>query len=178
MNTGMSALFQIIVSFTYIPRVGFLDHIVALLLVSVRKLHSVSSCCYCCCSVAKSCETVHDPVDCSTPGFPVPHNLPEFVQIHVHWVNDTIQSFHPLLFPSSLAFNLSSASGSFPVRELFPSAGQSIEASASASDFPMNIEGWFYLILIGLISFQSKGHSRVFRSTTVWKHQLFGAHLL
>ena len=77
MNTGMSALFQIIVSFTYIPRVGFLDHIVALLLVSVRKLHSVSSCCYCCCSVAKSCETVHDPVDCSTPGFPVPHNLPE-----------------------------------------------------------------------------------------------------
>ena len=177
MNTGMSALFQIIVSFTYIPRVGFLDHIVALLLVSVRKLHSVSSCCYCCCSVAKSCETVHDPVDCSTPGFPVPHNLPEFVQIHVHWVNDTIQSFHPLLFPSSLAFNLSSASGSFPMSQFFSSGGQSIGVSASASVLPMNIQDWSPLRWTGWIFLHSKGLSRVFSNTTVQKHQFFSAQL-
>ena len=69
------------------------------------------------------------------------HNLPEFAQIHVHWVSDGIQSFDPLLFPSPLALSLSPASGSFPASKLFPLAGQSIEASASASDFPVNIEG-------------------------------------
>ena len=77
-------------------------------------------------------------MDCSIPGFPAHHQLPELAQTHVSRVGDTIQSFHPLLFPSSLAFNLSSASGSFPVRELFPSAGQSIEVSASISVLPRN----------------------------------------
>ena len=44
-----------------------------------------------CCSVAKSCPTLCDPMDCSTPGFPVLHYFPEFAQIHLHWVNDGIQ---------------------------------------------------------------------------------------
>ena len=48
-----------------------------------------------------------DPVDCSTPGFPVHHQLPESAQIHVHWVNDAIQLSHLLLSPSPPAFNLS-----------------------------------------------------------------------
>ena len=48
-----------------------------------------------------------DPMDCSMPGFPVHHQLPELAQIHVHWVSDPIQLSHPLSFPSSPAFNLS-----------------------------------------------------------------------
>ena len=47
-------------------------------------------CCCCCCSVAKSCLTLCHPMDCSMPGSPVPHCLPEFSQIHVHWVSDAI----------------------------------------------------------------------------------------
>ena len=45
----------------------------------------------CCCSVAQSCLTVRNPMDCSTPGFPVLHYLPEFAQTHVHWVSDATQ---------------------------------------------------------------------------------------
>ena len=47
-------------------------------------LHLRGDCCYCCCSVTKLCPALHDPMDCSTPGFPVPHHLPEFAQVHVH----------------------------------------------------------------------------------------------
>ena len=55
-------------------------------------------CCFC--SVSQLCPTLWDPMDCSTPGFPVPHYLPELAQTHVHWVDDAIQ-------PSPPAFNLS-----------------------------------------------------------------------
>ena len=61
-------------------------------------------------------------------------------------------------------------SGSFPMSQLFPSSGQSIGASALASVFPMNIQGWFPLGLTGLISLLPKGLSRIFSSTTVQKH--------
>ena len=54
-----------------------------------------------CCSVTKSCPTLWDSMDCSTPGFPVLHYLPEFAQTHVHWVNNAIQPSR-LLLPSSL----------------------------------------------------------------------------
>ena len=57
-------------------------------------------------SVAQSCPTLCDPMDCSTPGLPVLHKLPEFTQTHVHWVGDTIQPSHPLSSPSSPTFNL------------------------------------------------------------------------
>ena len=57
-------------------------------------------------SVTQSCPTLCGPRDCSTPGFPVHHQLPEPTQTHVHWVGDAIQPSHPLLSPS-LAFNLS-----------------------------------------------------------------------
>ena len=65
------------------------------------------------------------------------------------------------------------ASGSFPMSWLFASGSQSIGAIASV--LPMNIQGWFPLQLTGLISLLSKGLSRVFSSTTIWKHQFFGA---
>ena len=56
-------------------------------------------------SVAQSCLTLWDPMDCSTPGFPVHHQLLEFIQTHVHRVGDAIQPSHPLLFPSPPTFN-------------------------------------------------------------------------
>ena len=52
-------------------------------------------------------------MDYGTPGFPVLHQLPEFAQTHVHWVNDVIQPSHPLLSPSPPAFNLSQHQGLF-----------------------------------------------------------------
>ena len=63
---------------------------------------------YCCCSVAQSCLTLWNPMDCTTLGFPVLHHLPEFAQTPVHWVGDVIQSSHPLTSPSPPAFNLCS----------------------------------------------------------------------
>ena len=69
-------------------------------------LRTINSDC-CCCSVAQLCPTLCDLMDCSTPGFPVLHHLLEFVQTHVHWVDDTIQPSHPLLPLSPPAFNLS-----------------------------------------------------------------------
>ena len=65
-----------------------------------------------CCSVAKLCLTLRDSMNCSTPGFPVPHHLPEFAQVHVPCIGDAIQSSHPLT-PSSSAFNLSLHQGLF-----------------------------------------------------------------
>ena len=61
-------------------------------------------------SVAQSCLTLCDPLDCSTPGFPVYYQLLEFAQPHVDWVGDAIQLFHPLSSPS-LALNLSQHQG-------------------------------------------------------------------
>ena len=90
------------------------------------------------------------------------------------WCHWTISSS---VVPFSSHLQSFPASGSFPVSQLFTSDGQSIGASASASVLPMNIQGWFPLGLTGLISFQSKGLSRVFSSTTVQNHQFFSAQL-
>ena len=60
-----------------------------------------------CCSVTKSYPTLRDPMDCSTPGFPVVRHFLELVQTHVYWVSDAIQPYHPLLPASSPALNLS-----------------------------------------------------------------------
>jgi len=64
-------------------------------------------------SVAQSCPTLCDSMDCSTPGLPVHHQLPEFTQTHVHWVGDAIQPSHPLSSPSPPALNLCQHQGLF-----------------------------------------------------------------
>ena len=64
-------------------------------------------------SVTQSCPTLCDPMDCSTPGFPVLHYLPEFTQTHVRRVGNTIQPSHPLSSPSPPALNLSQHQGLF-----------------------------------------------------------------
>jgi len=66
-----------------------------------------------CCSVAQLCLTIWDPMNYSTPGFPVPHHLLELAQTHVLWVSDAIQPSCPLSVPSSPAFNLSQHQGLF-----------------------------------------------------------------
>ena len=72
-------------------------------------LRQIQICCSC--SVAKSCPTLRNPMNCSTPGFPVLHCLLELAQTHVHWVGNAIQPSHPL--SSSPAFNLSQHQGLF-----------------------------------------------------------------
>ena len=107
-------------------------------------------------------------MDCSKPGFLVLHYLPEFAQTQVHWVNDAIQPSHSFSVTSFSSCPQSfPASASFPVSRLFPSGGQSIGASASASVLLRNIQGWFPLGSNGLFSLQSKGLSRAFSNITV-----------
>ena len=139
---------------------------------SLIVLWKLTEYCSCCCSVAKSCPTLCDSMDWSTPGFPVLHYLPEFIQTHDHWVGDPTNHLilcHPLLlfpsiFPSIRDFSNESA---LCIR------GQSTGVPASASVLPINIQDWFAFRLTGLISLQSKGLSRVFSNTTVQKYQFF-----
>ena len=100
------------------------------------------------------------------------HALSEFAKIHVHGVSDAIWPSRPLL-PPPTALSLSQHQGLSQWVDSSPSGGQSI--GASALFLPMNIQGWFPLELTGLISMQSKGLSRVLSTTTVRKHQFFGA---
>ena len=83
-------------------------------------------------SVAQSCLTLWDPMDCSTPGFPVHYQLPEPTQTHVRWVSDDIQPSHPLSSPFPPTFNLSQHQG------LFKSVSFSYQA-AKVLEFSFNI---------------------------------------
>ena len=118
-------------------------------------------------SITQLCLTLCDPMDCSTPGLPVHHQLSELTQTHVHQVSDAIQ-------PSIVPFSSSSQSfltwGSFPMSQFFASGGQSTGVSVSTSVLPKNIQDWFPLGLTGLIFLQSRWFSRVFSSTTAQKH--------
>ena len=126
-------------------------------------------------SVAQSCPTLCDSMNCSTPGLPVHHQLLESTQTHIHWVSDAIQPSHPLS-PSAPAFNLSQH------HDLFQGVSSSYQAdsigvSALASVLPKNTQDWSPLEWTGRISLQSKGLSRAFSNTTVQKHQFFGTQL-
>ena len=122
-----------------------------------------------CRTVAKSCLTLWNPVDCRTPGFPVLHHLKP---VPTESVMPSVHLFlcHPLLLLSSFQ-----ASGSFPVSQLFTSGGRSIGASAAASVLPMNIQGWFPLGLTGLISLQSMGLSKLL---STWMNVNLGVQYL
>ena len=110
----------------------------------------------------------HGPQDTGLPC----HQLLELAQTHVHWVGDATQPSDPLLSPSLPTFNLLQQQGLF---QWVSSSHQAARVSSSASVLPMNIQDWFPLGWTALISLLSKGLSRVFSSTTVWKHQFFGA---
>ena len=131
-----------------------------------------------CCSVAQSCPTLCDPMDCSTPGFPVLHQLQELAQTPVRRVSDAIQ-LSPILssvVPFSSYLQSFPASGSFLMSQLFALGGQSIGPSASAS---------FTNEYSGLISFRSdwfdlltvQGTVKSFSSIAILKHQFFSSQL-
>ena len=88
------------------------------------------------------------------------------------WCHPTISSS---VIPFSSCFQSYPASEYFPMSRLFASGGQSIGVSDSASVLPVNIQNWYPLGLTHWISLLSKGHSRVFSSTTIQKHQFFRA---
>ena len=89
-------------------------------------------------SVAQSCLTLCNPMDCSMPGFPVHHQLTELTQTPVHQVSDFTISSSIVPFSSCLQSFL--AVGSFPMSQFFSSGGQSIGVSASASVLQMDIQ--------------------------------------
>ena len=118
-------------------------------------------------SVTQSCLTLCDPVDCSTPGSPVHHQLPELVQTHVCRVSEAILTTSSSIIPFSSCVQSFPASESFfnelALRMKWPEYWN----VSSASSLPMNIPGWFPLGWTGWISLQSKRLSRVFSNTTV-----------
>ena len=127
-------------------------------------------------SVAQSCPTFCDPMNCSMPGLLSITNSrssPKLTSIESVMPSSHLILCRPLLllpsiFPSIRVFSNS---------QLFTWGGQSIEVSALASFLPMNTEDWSPLGWTGWISLQSKGLSRVFSNNTVQKHQFFGAQL-
>ena len=126
-------------------------------------------------SVAQSCPTLCDPMNCSTPGLPVHHKLLESTQTHVHWVGDAIQPSHPLLsrFP---AFNLSKHQGLFKWVI-------SLHQVAKVFEFQLQHQSFKWtprtdLLYDGLVGSPcSPRDSQVFSNAAVQKHQFFGAQL-
>ena len=125
--------------------------------------------------VAQSCPTLCDPVNCSTPGLPVHHQLPESTQTHVHQIGDAIQPSHPLSSPS-LAPNPSQHQSLFQWVKSSHEVAKYWSFSFRISP-SKNTQDWSPLEWTGWISLQSKGLLRVFSNTTVQKHQFFGAQL-
>ena len=127
-------------------------------------------------SGAQSCPTLCDSMDCSTPGFPVHHQLLEVTQTSVHWVSDAIWPFRPLSSPSPLAFNLSQHQGLSNEWVLHIRWPKYRSFSFSISPFK-EYSALISFRLTGWTSLQSKGLSKVFSNSTVQKHQFFGAQL-
>ena len=118
-------------------------------------------------SVAQSCPTICNPMNRSSPGLPVHHQLLEFTQIHVHRVGDAIQPSHTLSSPSPPSFNLSQHKDLFQWVGCFHQVAKVLKLPFQASVLPKNIQGLFSLGLIGLITLHSKGLLRAFSNTTV-----------
>ena len=111
------------------------------------------------------------PTDYSTPGLHVPHQLPKFAQVHVHCIGDANQPSHPLM-PSSPWLLIFPSIRDFPMSQLFASKYWSFSFNISPSNeysglISLKID-WFDLL-------KSKGLSRVFSNTTIWKHQFFSS---
>ena len=126
-------------------------------------------------SVAQSCPILCDPMDCSTPGFPVLQHLLEFAQSDVHWVgmpSNLLILCRPLLLPSVFQ-SIRVFSNESARLIMWPKYWSSAFSISLSSEYSSLIS----FRLTGLISLLSKGLSKVFSSTTVQKHQFFGAQL-
>ena len=129
---------------------------------------------YCCCSVSQSCPTLCDSMDSARQAslsLTITWSLPKFMLS-----SSVMPSSHLILWrPFLPLLQCFPASGTFQMSRLFVSDDQN---TASASVLPVSIQGWSPLRLTNLISLLFKGHSGVFSSTIVWRHQFFGVCLL
>ena len=127
-------------------------------------------------SAAQSCLTLCDPMNHSTPGLPVHHQLPEFTQTHIHRVGDAIQPLilcRPLLLLSTIPLSIRVFSNKSTLLMRWPKYWSFSFSIIPSKEHPGLISfrmDWFDL-------FQSKGLSRVFSNTTVQKHQFYSAQL-
>ena len=123
-----------------------------------------------CFSITKLCLTVCNIMNCSRPGFPVLHYLPEFVQTHVYWVSDAIQPSHPLLPPSSLALSLSQHQGLYQWVGSPHQVAKVVEVQLQHQSFQWIFS--VYLLEDWLVCSPCcpRDSSRVFSSATVQKH--------
>ena len=126
------------------------------------------------CSFAQSCPTLCDPMNRSTLGLPVHHQLPKLARTHGYRVCDAIQPSHPLSFLSPPAVNLSQHQGLFQGVSSSHQVAKALEFQPQHQSFNEH-PGRISLRLIGLISLQSRGLPRVLSNTTVQKHQFFSA---
>ena len=132
----------------------------------------------CCCSVAQSCPTLCDLMDCRMPALPVPHHLPKFAQVHVHCIGDAIQPSHPLMLSSS-ALNLSQH------QRLFRWVGCSHQVTKiqelPASVLPVSIQGWFPLRLTDFLAVQATFRSLLqhhsLKASILWHSVFFTVQL-
>ena len=108
-----------------------------------------------------------DNMDCSTPGSPGLHYLPEFAQAHVHWACDAIYPPHPVT-PFSSCPQCFPTSGSFPISRLFASGSQIVGASALVH--PMNMQGWF-LAVQGTLKNLLQHHTS--KASILWRSAFF-----
>ena len=132
--------------------------------------------------VTHSCLTLHDPMDCSTPSFTLPHHLPKFAQVHVHCIGDAIELSHPLMPSSPSSLNLSQHQGIF-LSWLFASDGQNISVSASASALPTEHSGlislkidWFDLLAVHR-TFRSLLQHHGLKASILWRSAFFTVQL-
>ena len=117
-------------------------------------------------SVAQSCPTLCEPMDCSMPGLPVHHQLPELTQTHVHWFGDAVQPSHPRSSPSSPAFTLSQHQGLFKwvsfshqVAKVYVFIYLSIHKQCYSSQGSIWVSFFLLIIFFAIISWVTSVHS-------------------
>ena len=127
--------------------------------------------------VTQSCPTLFDPMNHSTPGLPVHHQLPEFTQTHVHWVCDATQPSHPPSSPSPPALNLSQHQGLFQWISSSHQVAKVLEFKLQHQSFQRTpTTDLLYDGLVGSPC-SPRDSQTVFSNNTVQKHEFFGTQL-
>ena len=128
-------------------------------------------------SVAQSCPTLCNPMDCSTPGLPIYHQLPQLTQMHVYWVNDAIQPSHPLSSPSPPTFNHSQHQGLFKWVSSSHQVAKVLEFQLQHQSFQLTPRT--DLLQDGLVGSpcSPRDSQSIFSNTTVQNHQFFCTQL-
>ena len=129
------------------------------------------------CSVIQLCLTLCDPMDWSTPGFPVHHQLLDLAQTHVHWVGDAIQPSHPLSSPSPPTFNLSQDLGPFQWVRSLHQVAKVLELQLQHQSFQISlrINCFDLLALLGTLKNLLQNHSK--KASVLWCSAFFMVQL-